>query len=78
MSQILQGRDDLHLRSEGLDGQLKAHLVVALAGAAVGDGVRAFGQSDFTIRLAMIGRAKEVPSRYLFSYTAPALRVGQM
>ena len=33
------GGDDLHLRGEALDGQLKAHLVVALAGAAVADGV---------------------------------------
>ena len=29
-----------------------------------------------TIRLAIMGRAKEVPRRYWFSYTAPAFRVG--
>ena len=33
--------DDGQLRREGLDGQFEAHLVVALAGAAMADGVRA-------------------------------------
>ena len=33
------GSDDLHLRGKALDGQLKPHLIVALAGAAVADGV---------------------------------------
>ena len=32
--------DDVHLRSERMDGQLEADLIVALAGAAVADGVR--------------------------------------
>ena len=40
------GSDDRHLRREGLDGQFKAHLIVALAGAAVGDGVRALLEGD--------------------------------
>ena len=31
------GGDDFHLRGKGLDGQLEAHLVVPLAGAAVSD-----------------------------------------
>ena len=34
------GGDDGHLRGEALDGQLEADLIVALAGAAVGDGNR--------------------------------------
>ena len=39
-------RYDLHLGGEGLDRQLEAHLVVALARAAVGDGVAALGEGD--------------------------------
>ena len=31
-----------------------------------------------TSRLAIIGRAKLVPSRYFFSYTAPIFSVGQI
>ena len=40
------GGDDGHIRGEPLDGQLKPHLVVALAGAAVADGVGAFLDGD--------------------------------
>ena len=40
------GGDDGHVGGEGLHGQLKAHLIVALAGAAVGDGVRALRLGD--------------------------------
>ena len=40
------GGDDGHLRGEALDGQLKADLIVALAGAAVGDGVGLLGLGD--------------------------------
>ena len=40
------GGDDGHLRREALDGQLKADLIVALAGAAVGNGVRALLLGD--------------------------------
>ena len=45
-------------------GQLEAHLVVALAGRAVGDRVGALGAGDLDLRLAMSGRAIDVPSRY--------------
>ena len=38
--------DYRHFRSESLDGELKSHLVVALTGAAVRDGVGAFGLRD--------------------------------
>ena len=31
--------DDGHIRAQGLEGQLKTHLIVALAGAAVADGI---------------------------------------
>lgn len=34
--------DDLDVGCQGVHGQFKAHLVVALAGGAVGDGVRSF------------------------------------
>ena len=37
--------DDGHIGSEVLDSQLKAHLIVALAGAAVTDSVRALLES---------------------------------
>ena len=46
------GGDDGHLRGEALDGQLEADLVVALAGAAVGDGVRALLLGDVHQALA--------------------------
>ena len=49
---LAPGGDDLHARREALDGQLKAHLVVALAGGAVGDGVRALGEGDLRQLLA--------------------------
>ena len=40
-ARVLPRRDDLELRVERHVGQLEAHLVVALAGRAVGDGVGA-------------------------------------
>lgn len=39
---VAPGSDDLDVRGQGIDGQFKAHLVVPLAGGAVGDGVRSF------------------------------------
>ena len=58
------GGDDLHLGGEALDGQLEADLVVALAGAAVGDGVGALRHGDLRQLLADDGpgegRAQEV------------------
>ena len=46
------------------EGELEAHLVVALAGGAVGDGVGARpARAISTWRLAISGRAIEVPSR---------------
>ena len=38
--------NDGHIRAESLQGQLETHLVVALAGAAVADGVGAFLDGD--------------------------------
>ncbi len=58
------GRDDLQLRRQGHVGQLEAHLVVALAGGAVGDGVGLLAQAQATCALAISGRAMDVPSRY--------------
>ena len=40
------GGDDLHIGGQGLDGELEPHLVVALAGAAMGNGVCALGEGD--------------------------------
>ena len=41
------GSNDLHGRCQRLDRQLKPYLVVALAGAAVADGVSAFSLGNF-------------------------------
>ena len=49
---LTPGGDDGHLRGEALDGQLEADLIVALAGAAVGDGVRALLFGDLHQPLA--------------------------
>ena len=46
------GGDDGHFGGEPLDGQLEPDLVVALAGAAVGDGVGALGLGDLHQLLA--------------------------
>ena len=43
--------DDGHIRAEGLEGQLKTHLIVALAGAAVADGICALLDGDICQRL---------------------------
>ena len=43
---LTPGGDDLQLGSKALDGQLETHLVVALAGAAVADGVGTLGLGD--------------------------------
>ena len=40
------GRDDLHIRGKTADGHLKTHLVVALAGAAVANGLGPFLAGD--------------------------------
>ena len=56
--------DDRHIGREVLDGQLKTHLIVALAGAAVGDGVRALllGNLDEALgdARARMARAEQV------------------
>jgi hypothetical protein len=58
------GGDDLDVRLQRVGGQLEAHLVVALAGRAVGDGVAPCSlRAISTSRLAMSGRAMDVPSR---------------
>ena len=56
-------RDDADVGVEGIGRQLEAHLVVALAGGAVRDGVRAASRAISISRLAMSGRAIDVPSR---------------
>ena len=43
---LTPGSDDGHIGAESLQGQLETHLVVALAGAAVADGVCAFLDGD--------------------------------
>ena len=57
------GRDHLDVGLERVIGELEAHLVVALAGRAMGDGIGA-GLGAISIwRLAISGRAIEVPRR---------------
>src|SRR5262249_34506766 len=49
---LAPGSDDLQVRSNGLVGQLKADLIVAFAGAAVGKAVGPELQSQFRLALA--------------------------
>ena len=52
------GSKNLHLRSKSLDGKLKSYLVVALAGAAVSDGVGALRLGDLHQTLCYDGPGK--------------------
>ena len=54
------GGDDLEIGRKGADGKFKTHLIVALAGSAVGHGVRAFLAGDVHKGL---GDERAVPSR---------------
>src|SRR5207253_7013983 len=58
------GRDDLDMRCDGFIRQFEAHLIVALAGAAVGQAVGRKLESDFRLALvndrACHGGAKQV------------------
>src|SRR5699024_8146376 len=55
---LAPGGDDGHIGAEGLQGQLKADLVVALAGAAVADGVGALLDGDVGQSLGDAGPGK--------------------
>ena len=55
---LTPGSNDLHVGSKVLDGQLETDLIVALAGAAVGDGVGTFGNGDLGQLLADHGTGK--------------------
>ena len=55
---LAPGGDDGHIGGEGLEGQLKADLVVALAGAAVADGVGALLDGDVGQGLGDAGPGK--------------------
>ena len=52
------GGDDLHVGVEGLDGQLEANLVIALAGAAVADSRAVFSMGDLHQALGDQGTGK--------------------
>ncbi len=56
------GRHDFELRVEALHGDVEANLVVALARAAVGDGVASLASATSTSSWAMSGRASAVAS----------------
>ncbi len=71
MSHSRHGAITGKLRRQRLVGQLETNLVVALARAAVRQRVAAgLASATSTCRLASSGRAIEVPSKYLCSYTA--------
>ena len=55
---LTPGSDDGHIGCKPLDGQLEPHLIVALAGRAVCDGIRTLGQSDLGQLLANNGPCK--------------------
>ena len=50
--------NDGHIGAQGLEGQLKTHLIIALAGAAVADGVCAFLDGDIRQSLGDAGTCK--------------------
>ena len=52
---LTPGSDDGHVGAEGLEGQLETDLVIALAGAAVADGVGALGDGDVSQGLGNAG-----------------------
>jgi len=58
-------RDDGQLRPEGLGGKLEAHLVIALARAAVGQGVRADFLGEFHLPLGQ-QRARKRSAQQIF------------
>ena len=70
------GGDDLHIRGEGLDGQLEAHLVVALAGAAVADGVGALFLGDVHNALGDDGPGERGAQQVLVLVHGPGLDGG--
>ena len=61
---LTPGGDDGHIRCKTLDGQLEAHLVVALAGAAMADGVGVFLLGDLHQAFADDGPGESGPGRY--------------
>ena len=58
--------DDRHIGAEGLQGQLKTHLIVALAGAAVADGVCALLDGDVRQRLGDAGTCEAGAQQVVF------------
>ena len=56
------GRNDPDRRERHIS-QFEAHLVVALAGRAMRDRIRAFFCRDFRLLRAISGRAIDVPNR---------------
>ena len=50
--------NDGHIGAQGLEGQLKTHLIVALTGAAVADGICAFLDGDISQSLCNAGTCK--------------------
>ena len=55
---LTPGSNDGHIGAQGFEGQLKTHLIVALASAAVADGIRAFLDGDIGQSLCNAGACK--------------------
>jgi hypothetical protein len=55
------------VRRHSLVRELESHLIVALAGAAMSQGVRAFEQSNLDLMLSDDRSAIDVPRRYFRS-----------
>ena len=58
--------NDGHIRAQGLEGQLKTHLIVALTGAAVADGICTFLDGDIRQSLGDAGTCKAGAQQVIF------------
>ena len=70
------GSDYSHIRSKCLYGKLKAHLIVALACAAVGNGISALLESDLCYLLCNDGTGKGGAKKVLALVYSPCLKGG--
>ena len=71
------GAIDLDVGRQRIIAELEADLVIALAGRAMADRVGPDLPCNLDPRLAISGRAIEVPSRYSPSYSALARIIGK-
>ena len=72
---LTPGSDDGHIGAEGLQGQLKTHLIVALAGAAMADGVGTLGAGNLHDTLCQ-NRAGKAGAQQITLVICPGLHGG--